>query len=355
MIRDFLIWWGRQLISLVPATIVGKFSTNSDAMLIYPIGDFTKGLVEAIALDYRRGGDTSRKGRFPCDDNGLQRLSRKLLEQDRKARLSLALPKGAIIDKTIVLPSAVEAELDQVLRYEMDVETPFSAEQVYWTWTIDGRDRVHGKISVTLAVIPRARLSGLLTLLRQHGVVPQAIAAPRSDGTLVTLPLTRGETMPERPLRVRPRMIWGACLFLALCVLGLPFFHQSLEYSDIEARIAADRPPAMEAQALFSRLDGTAGGGDVIMAERHRFADPLRVLAGLTEALPDDTFISDFQLKGHKLAIAGQSSDATRLIGILAANVLFRDPSFASPVTRLGSESGALEVFSLTAEVRGEP
>ena len=93
----------------------------------------------------------------------------------------------------------------------------------------------------------------------------------------------------------------------------------------------------------------------MILLERSRFADPLQVLAGLTEALPDDTYLSDLLLKGHKLTVAGQSSSATRLIGILATNALFHDPSFVAPVTRLGPDTGTLEVFSITAEVRGEP
>jgi general secretion pathway protein L len=353
MIRDFLIWWGQQLFSLLPARFVANNSAKADAVLIAPVGEWGKGIVRALTMHVRRAGKISHQGQFPCDSEGLGRLFSRLA--GNPPQLMLALEQGVLLDKTLVLPAAVEPDLDRVLRYEMDVETPFAADQVYWNWTIDKRDRTEGKIVVTLALLPRARLSGLLSLLHQHGVSPQAILAPRSDGTTVRLPLVHTGKDGGRPVWRRPRVLWGLCLALAVVAVLLPFVRQSLVARDIDARIAAARGAAMEAQALQSRLDGTAGGGDVILLERGHFADPLRVLADLTEALPDDTFISDFSLKGHKLTVAGQSSSATRLIGTLATNTLFHDPSFASPVTRLGPDSGALEVFSITAEVRSQP
>jgi general secretion pathway protein L len=353
MIRDFLTWWGQQLFSLLPARIVGNSATKADAVLISPVGDLGKEGAEAVALSVRRDGKVGQHGRFPCDADGLQRLSRQLA--GLPADLLLDLPEGFLLDKTLVLPAAVEADLDRVLRYEMDVETPFSTDEVYWNWQVDARDRVQGKIVVTLALLPRARLGGLLALLRQYGVTPRGIVAPRSDGASVLLPLVHAGTSTVRPLWQRRRVLWGACLALALLAIALPFLRQSLALGAIDRRIAALRPAALQAQALQSRLDGTADGGDVILRERRDFADPLRVLAELTEALPDDTYLSDLLLKGHKLTVAGQSSSATRLIGILATNALFHDPSFAAPVTRLGPESGTQEVFSISADVRCEP
>jgi general secretion pathway protein L len=124
---------------------------------------------------------------------------------------------------------------------------------------------------------------------------------------------------------------------------------------DADSRIAAVRTPAAEAQALLARMDGSAGGGGTIFAERARLADPLRVLADLTDALPDDTFLSDFHLLGQRITISGQSAVATKLIGILASSQRFQDPSFASPVTTVGTDAGTHEQFSIEADVRGAP
>ena len=76
----------------------------------------------------------------------------------------------------------------------------------------------------------------------------------------------------------------------------------------------------------------------------------LKVLAQATEALPDDTHLTDFALHKHKLNISGQSEEAAKLIGLMTANPLFKNPAFTSAVTRVqGSKADA---FSIETEVR---
>lgn len=355
MIHGFLLWWGQQLFSLLPARLFGNVSAETDAMLISPVGDVTKEPIETVALRLRQRGKIARLGNFSCDADGLRRLSSRLTQKVRSPLVFLALPQEMLLHKTLVLPTAVEFDLDRVLRYEMDVETPFAADQVYWNWVIDRRDPTKDRIEVSLALLPRRKVDGLLALFHQHGITPQGIVAPRSDGAPLVLPLVRREKDAPRAPGLRPRIVWGLCLLLALIAVALPFLRQSLAGREIDARINALRADAMQTQALLSRLDGSAAGGNVILVERGQFADPLQVLNDLTAALPDDTFIGDFLLKGHKLTVAGQSASATRLIGILSADALFRDPSFAAPVTRHAVGNGSVEVFSIAADVRSEP
>ncbi|MDR3436838.1 PilN domain-containing protein [Telmatospirillum sp.] len=309
----------------------------------------------ALELCIRRGGQLSRRGQFPCDADGVRRLAQLLSAEGASGDLLLSLPSGVLLEKALSLPAAVERDLDRVLRYEMDEETPFSPDEVYWDWTVDSRDRVLRKIGVSLSLLPQSAVDGLLGLLRGHGIVPNGISVSRADGAVVLLPLAHAGKEGALPLLRQPRILWGGCLALVLLAVALPFLLQSLVFADLDARIAASRGAAAEAQALQARLDGTAGGGDVILAERRRLAEPLAVLAVLTDALPDDTFLSDLSLKGRRLSVVGQSTSATRLISILANNGLFHDPSFAAPVTRLGTEANALEVFSIVTEVRGAP
>lgn len=355
MIHSFFLWWGQQLISLLPARLFGGTSAETDAFLISPADDTPNAPTKTVALDMRQRGSRTQLGNFSDDADGLRRLSARIAKKGRAPLVFLALPQGAPLEKTLVLPTAVEFELDRVLGYEMDVETPFSADQVYWNWVIDRRDPTQDMLDVTLVLLPRAKIDGLITLLQQQGIRLQGIETTRGDGTSLVLPLVRSGRNDSRALGLRPRMIWAAALVLALIAIALPFLRQSLAGREIDARISAVRETAMQAQALQSRLDGTAAGGDVILIERSHFADPLRVLTELTEALPDDTFLSDFLLKGHKLTVAGQSASATRLIGPLSAHTLFHEPSFASPVTRHASDTGSVEVFSIATEVGSEP
>jgi len=68
----------------------------------------------------------------------------------------------------------------------------------------------------------------------------------------------------------------------------------------------------------------------------------------LTEALPDDTWLTSLTLHQRKLTLEGQSAVATRLIATLAATPRLRNPSFAAPVLRNDQQ---VDLFAIQAEV----
>jgi general secretion pathway protein L len=355
MLRAFLAWWGQQLFSLLPERIAWADSTGADAVLIFPLGSFGGDTAEGVEVLVRRRGQISRMGQYGLDGSGLANLKQGLGAAGLPTRIIVQLPAGVLLDKQLVLPLAAERDLDRVLRYEMDTETPFTVEEVYWDWTIEARDRAQGRLVLRLFLLPRVRLAGLLAILGQAGVSPFGIEAPRSQGAPLLLPLADETRHAARPERLRLRVAQAVCLGLVFLAAGLPFIRQQIALSAVEARIAAAEPAANEALAVRAQLDGSAGGGDVIRAERARRPDPLKALAALTDALPDDTYLTDFVLKEGRLSISGQSAAATRLIGAIAASAEFREPSFAAPVTRIGLDSNKLDQFTIAAEVRHQP
>ena len=136
---------------------------------------------------------------------------------------------------------------------------------------------------------------------------------------------------------------------LAVVAAGLPFVQQSAASRAVEARIAALRPAVDQADALRREIAQATGSNDVIAAERARVGDALGVVATVTAVLPDDTYLTDFQLQGRVLTLTGQSAAAARLIALLAAEPALRNPAFTAPVTR--NEPGRAEGFAIRAEV----
>jgi len=73
-------------------------------------------------------------------------------------------------------------------------------------------------------------------------------------------------------------------------------------------------------------------------------------LAAATSILPDDTYLTEVELRQRKVTLTGRSAGAARLIGPLAADETFRNPGFAAPVTRL--EALHVELFTINTEIR---
>src|SRR5438874_1544203 len=59
------------------------------------------------------------------------------------------------------------------LAFEMDRETPFKPEELFWSHHIARRDRQTGQLLVRLLLLPRARLERLLAALDRAGISPR--------------------------------------------------------------------------------------------------------------------------------------------------------------------------------------
>jgi general secretion pathway protein L len=344
MFRKFLLWWFGQLAELVPLRLRSADAAGGDALVITPAGPLSK-LIDHVDITLRRGGRETSLGRFGISESSLDRVPR---AAGTPAVIRLAA--GEVLGKTLSLPLAAERQLDQVLEFEMDRETPFNAEELFWTYRLARRDRQTGTLLVRLLLLPRASLERLLAGLDQIGLRPgwAEIAGGPDKGSRV--PLSDHQTGPHG--FVRRWSLWAAgavCMLLALAAVLVPFARQSAEAVAIERRIAADRQIAAEAEKLRQEIDQLSGSIGLVESERTKAGRPIAVLAALTRLLPDDTYLTEFAQQQRKVTLSGRSAAASRLIGMLSGDELLRNPAFAAPVTRI--EATRSEVFSITAEV----
>lgn len=330
MISEFLTWWGQQLLSLLPARASDR---ERDAVLVRPVGD------DSLDVTVRRRGRDLAAGQFPLTESGAAALRRAL--GPHHPPITLRLPPGRLLEQPVTLPLAAERDPGQVLRYEMDRLTPFAAEELFWHWTLLRRDRERGQLHLRLLLVPRAAVSHLLDVLGQARATPVVL-----QGAAGAIPLTASRS--GRWMRLASSALGVACLLLAVAATAIPFARQSLESRRIERSIAAARPLVDQVEALRRAAATTAAGIDVLAAERTRVGDSLALLATVTDALPDDTVLTDFTLRTRVLSLAGQSAAAARLIPALAAEPALRDPAFVAPVTR--NEATSTEGFSLRAQ-----
>ncbi|HEV2673544.1 MAG TPA: PilN domain-containing protein [Aliidongia sp.] len=344
-IGTFLSWWGEQLRSLLPATLAGATPLDHDAILV-TLED--EAAAEVVEVTLRKRGQPSRLGRFLLDGPGIRALKQACALPGRPNAVILRLGSAFLLEKQLVLPLAAERELVRVLGFEMDRETPFAVDEVYWDAAVIERDRRQGRLTVRLSLVPRAPLADLVRDLAAADLAPTMLAPLLSDGTIRPIALDHsGARSRGWRGRAMPALTTVAAL-LALVAVALPFVRQALAAREIEASIAALQPTVDEAARLRRQITG--GGGEAIAAERAKLPNPLKVMAATTQALPDDTHLTDLSLKNRRLSLIGQSAAAAKLLGALAADPGFKDPAFAAPVTKL--EANQQEIFSIATEVR---
>ena len=343
MVRDFLGWWFGQLAELLPQRLRRSAPTEADATVITPI-EADGQRIEAVGVGLRRNGKESPLGQFALSASGFAEFPR---SAGKPAVLRLG--ERDVLGKTVTLPLAAEREIDQALAFEMDRETPFRAEELYWNHRVIGADRQNGRLSLRLVVVPRANLASLLGLLGQFGVTP--VRAEIADGPDAGswLPLDGvGHSADRGASRlIKPAAI--CCAALALAAVVTPFVRQSSALSVLDRGLAAGRQAAAEADGLHREIARLSGSADLIEKERQRVGQPLAVLAAATQVLPDGTFLTEMELRRRKLTMSGRSASAAPLIGALAADGQFHNPAFAAPVTRI--EALREEIFTIITEV----
>ncbi len=340
MFREFLNWWFGQLADLLPPQLRRAAPTAEDATVIAPIGDD----MTAVVATLRRAGKETPLGKFAL---GAPELADLPLSPGKPAVLRLG--EADVLAKTVAMPLAAERGLDQALVFEMDRETPFKPEDLYWNHRVEATDRLNGRLLVRLVLAPKARFAGLLEGLGEAGITPVRgeIAEGPDAGFWLPLNGERAASNHRRRPLLKPLAI--ACALLAVATVVVPFVRQSLTMARLESQLAAGREAAAEAERLRHDIARLAGSADLIQKERDKVGQPLAVLAAATRVLPDDSYLTELQLQQRKLTISGRSAGAAKLIGAMAADNEFHNPSFAAPVTRI--EALKQEIFTIVTEV----
>jgi len=342
MIREFFIWWCGQLADLLPQWLRRGALSAADAMVIAPVGVFGPG-VDTVAVGLRRNRKETPVGKFDLATPGLTQLPRA-----PGGTTVLRLNNADVLAKTMTLPLAAGRELRQVLNFEMDQETPFKPDEIYWNHRLEAIDRQKDRLSVRLMLVPKVSLAPLLGALDRFGIRPSRaeIAGGPDTGSCLPFAGDGSRQYPTSGWLIRTAAV--CCVILALAAVMTPFVRQELVLAWLGHEIAIGRAAAAEADSLRQEIDRLSGSADFVERERDKTGQPLAVLAATTDVMPDDTYLTEIELRGHKLTLTGQSATASRLIGALAAAGALRNPGFAAPVTRI--EALHSELFTIIAE-----
>lgn len=342
MAASFFAWWLRQLIGLLPEAwrpAVGAVDDEAGDSVMLALGEG-----HTLEVARRRGKRLLNLGRFTLDAAGLASL-RAAIGAGRHGPIRLLLPPALLLEQPVSLPLQAERGLETALRWEMDRLTPFPADAVFWTWRILQRDRARGQLDLRLVLVAKVAIQSTLDALAGAGLAPARLEAAGEPGRVISL---SGRRVAPR----RPALLAGVAICLALMVaaIAVPFIRQQAELDRLDARLADLRPQVDVADALRRRVADRAASADVVAAEAARVGNTAQILAVLTDLLPDDTSLYELSLRDRVLTFTGQSTQAARLIPVLAADPAIRNPVFAAPVTR--NELTRTEAFSIRAEIR---
>lgn len=346
----FLQWWGGELRALLPARWRDLMAGEAAQLRLQLHAD---GLDLAVARD----GLVRQLERLPATPPAElpAALAAALDERQQALPRVLQLPSAQVLRRSLTLPVAALENLRAVVGFEMDRQTPFKPDQVYYDCRVRRRDTGARQASVELVLVPRTVLDRQLAGLGPVAASLSAVDTVDADGQ----PLGVNLLPAERRLRRANRRLWlnlglaAAALLLVWLAAWKSLDNRREAVAGLEAVVDQRRAEARQVNQLREALTDAVEGANFLAVQRDRQPLMVVLLAELTGLLPDDTYLERFSFDDGQLNLTGQSSQAAQLVSLLQASERLRNPALAGsiqPDARTGKDR-----FTVTAGYGAPP
>lgn len=276
--------------------------------------------------------------------------------------VDLIMPRDELLVRTLdPLPGESRQYLDGIVRHQLERLVPWRSDNVLYTYQAEPAAPGDTRLVVTVAATAR----------HLHGPLYAAVAAqnPRrvrlvyrsveeAGGDVAITLDTHGSG--ARVQRLRHAVMGGLAVFALIAIGGFTYLFivnqqasaaletAQTELADVRKKLAARGP------------QGGAGDREAQTILARKRATPAAVVAidKLSQALPDDTWLSELQLNNEgQLRITGNSQNVASLVPQIEAAGIFGDATFFSPTTRLQAGEGDrfhLQMKLRQAQVQGQ-
>lgn len=351
----FFAWWKGELLGLLPERWRTFVSERAEELLI----DAQPG---EFVVWRQSGARCAEFGRLPRemppeDARGEFARLRGLID-DPQVRVLYCVPAARCLRRDLTLPAAAEDKLRQVLSFEMDRQTPFKADQVYFDYRIAARDAVAKNLAVNLVVAPRAQLDPDLAVLANFGIALDGVdcwqgAQGGDRAGLNLLPVERRVKRKNQRLRLNLALA-GAALLLLFIAMWQSLANRAASVEAMTAEVEKAQNEAKQTSALAKKLEERAASANFLFHLKSDTTTMTELLADLTQRLPDDTFLERLTVDDRgKVDVQGQSNNAARLIDGLQKSEVLTNPGFTGTIQ--SDPRTHKERFNLSFELRRGP
>jgi general secretion pathway protein L len=348
---EFWSWWIGELVGFLPASIRSVILPGVEHLYLVLNGP-------EIIVSQGTAETYHEVGRYPLSAATLTSEQAKEIEElaGRTREVVLCLPSDKVLFKTLTLPLAAEENLREVLGFEMDRETPFSLEQVFYDYILSARNPKNNTITLNMVVTPKLFLKDLLGKLNEIGFhLHRATTCLENGGQPQSLNLLPAEFMQRRPDSARYlNFVLGILsLVLLLGAIALPLINKLHVIEVLEARTQLATGKAEVIRRLQEEVKHLGTSSRFLVEKKQATPLVLEIVNEVTRILPDDTWINQLDIKEQEVQIQGQSTSAAALIPSIESSEILQNARFRSPVTKMPGSS--TERFHISADVARSP
>ena len=341
-------WWAQareEFLALLPATWRELLGAADRRLCIRVIED-------QLYFYSANNGLLSMLGSLPSDDDELLKNCLARLQQQSGSSRYLLLDSKQVLRRVLSLPLAAENKLREVVGFEIDRQTPFTVDQVYFEARVLSRNAQAKQCQVELIVLPKQTL--------EKALKPLGILSSDLSGVDIVDENEQTWNVNLLPITLRvatsnQNTWWNiglafAGIFLLLLAMNMVLNNRDRVLTDWEQKVAAANAQAKQANVFRDQLKQTAKAE--VFLQKFRSSQPtmLTLINDLTKRIPDDTALDKLSVNEGRLVLVGQSKQAAALVGQLQSSPFITSPALVGavqPDARTGRDR-----FNLTATVK---
>jgi general secretion pathway protein L len=342
-----LHWWRGELVALLPARMRAWLERGPDVLWLS---------VDSDVLDARRVRTgavlATIAGELPVEVQRATFTKACAGTDPDDRRLVLVVSIDAVLQRRLVMPLAAAADPRKVVGYELDRQTPFRADQVYYDVRVSPDPAPAGQVALDLYAVPKTELDPILERLAPIGAHPDAVDVQLDEAHLAGVDLLPPGRRPRR-VDKRERLNWmlaGACVLLLALVLGQWLGNRRAALAHMQDEVDAMRAQATQSEQLRAQLLAAIAASKFLVQRKADSPPPLVILNELTRRLPSTAWLDTFTLDDSGgIDIKGEAEHAAALIDTFGNSSIFGEPKLQGviqPDPKTGKER-----FELAARV----
>ncbi len=336
---QFINWWLEQLAEFLPYRLKKLVTDRKTNVIITIDGN------EATVSLARGNGNGTKDAVINLDENNPSKQDKVKDIVGSPAKIKdvvIRLDSKHMLHSVLAMPIATEERLRDVLVFEMDKNTPFGSDQVYFAYEILGKDHEREIINVGLYVFLRKNVDRLIEKISLYGFKPNGVEVASNHSSrkneperfinVILNPNDRRARVRREKSRV-PQLILINCILLA-GVAGVFLFQKNAVLEDLAEQANEISKIANQRVADKEEIERYIEQGSFFIKKRQSVPSLTVLLSEITRILPDGTWIKQFEYADKHIKLQGESDNSSALIGLIEASPLFNDTTFISPVTR---------------------
>lgn len=257
--------------------------------------------------------------------------------RDDNTVIIVVIPRQKVLTKSLILPLASESNLREILGFEMDRQTPFTVDRVYYDSKIIARDTDNQNLQLELFIALRDFIDPILDEVRSWPLQPKVIGISHDNtNELDNINLLPSEARSPSNNNPDPLTLGLAVCasVLLIAVLVAPVIQQQQILETLKTQVDNSRHQAKKLLPLIREKEKIQTRNQFLTEKRQSQTPVIEILDELTRILPDDTWLNRMIIRDNEVQLHGESDAATSIIQILENSALFRNAQFRSPVTQ---------------------